>query len=323
MSLSHRHIEVFRAVMTAGSLTDAAKLLFTSQPTISRELARMEQLLGFALFDRVRGRLQPTARALMLFDEVQRAYSGLERIINTAASLRQFAEGHLSLICLPVFSHSVLPGACRRFLAQHPGVSIAITPQESPLLEEWLSAQRHDLGLTEHNLAPPGTRLLPLLEEDEVCVLPDGHPLLAKQVLHAADFADEAFISLAPSDPYRLQLDEMFRQHSINRRLVVETHSAVSICAMVSQGLGVAIVNPLTALECQGNKLHIRKLAVSIPFRVSIVLPEHRPSTPLTERFINALRGEAEDIRHRLLKIIEKNSDDNFYAENTRQPKAH
>ena len=68
MRITHRHIEVFRALMTAGSVTAAAQALFTSQPTVSRELARLEQLLGMPLFERVRGRLQPTAQALALFE---------------------------------------------------------------------------------------------------------------------------------------------------------------------------------------------------------------------------------------------------------------
>jgi DNA-binding transcriptional LysR family regulator len=61
MGITHRHIEVFRAVMQSGSVTGAAGLLHTSQPTVSRELARLEQVLGFSLFDRVRGAssLQP------------------------------------------------------------------------------------------------------------------------------------------------------------------------------------------------------------------------------------------------------------------------
>src|SRR5579864_4685763 len=74
MPLTHRHIEVFRALMTAGSVTKAAEMLFTSQPTLSRELARMEQTIGFALFERVHGRLRPTMPALTLFDEIKRAY---------------------------------------------------------------------------------------------------------------------------------------------------------------------------------------------------------------------------------------------------------
>lgn len=54
MPVTHRHIEVFRAVMTARGVTAAAALLCTSQPTVSRELAELEHLLGFPLFDRVR-----------------------------------------------------------------------------------------------------------------------------------------------------------------------------------------------------------------------------------------------------------------------------
>ena len=77
MNITLRHIEVFRALMTAGSVTAAAQILFTSQPTVSRELARLESLLGIALFDRVRGRLQPNAQALALYEEVQRSYVGL------------------------------------------------------------------------------------------------------------------------------------------------------------------------------------------------------------------------------------------------------
>src|SRR5690348_11139861 len=68
--ITHRHVEVFRALMTAGSVTAAAQSLATSQPTVSRELARLEQLLQLVLFDRVRGRLRPTAQAWALFDEV-------------------------------------------------------------------------------------------------------------------------------------------------------------------------------------------------------------------------------------------------------------
>src|ERR1700761_3306752 len=84
MALTHRHIEVFRALMTAGSVTKAAGMLFTSQPTVSRELARMEQSIGFALFERVQGRLRPTQSALTLFDEIERAYIGLDRVGSAA-----------------------------------------------------------------------------------------------------------------------------------------------------------------------------------------------------------------------------------------------
>ena len=296
MTISHRHIDVFRAVMTTGSVTSAAAMLFTSQPTISRELAQLEMVLEFPLFDRIRGRLRPTARALALFDEVQRAYIGLDRILATAAYLKAYEQGQLSVICMPSLSHSPLPAVCRRFMNAHPGVGISITPQESPLLEEWLTAQRHDIGLTERSAPPPGTTMEPLMAADEVCVLPEGHPLLAKQVLSPEDFAGERFVSLSPADGYRKQIDEICRQRAVSRNLVLETHSAVSVCSMVQAGIGIAVVNPFTAQAFAGRGLEMRRFSVSIPFHVNIVLPEHRPSSPLTELFVESLKAEAETL---------------------------
>lgn len=298
--LTHRHIEVFRAVMIAGSVTKAAGLLSSSQPTVSRELARMEQSVGFALFERIGGRLRPTMPALALFEEVRQSYAGLERVASAAARLRAFRGGQLSVIALPAFSHSILPDAFLRFHGRHPGVSLSVETQESPMLEEWLSAQRYDLGLTEHDTAPAGTRVELLLQADEVCVLPDGHPLLARPVVDLPDFEGHAFVSLSASDPYRIQIDEAFGQAGVLRRSIVETPTAVSVCTFVRQGLGLAIVNPLTALDFAGRGLHIRPLARSFPFRVNVVFPEHRPGNPLVDAFLGSLREAASAIENRL-----------------------
>ena len=144
-----RHIEVFRAIMTAGSVTNAAQLLHTSQPTISRELARLEYLVGFELFERGRGRLHATARAVVLFQEVELAFIGLDRIVSFAESLSRFSQGAFSVACIPAFSHALLPQVCKHLIANHPGVSVEIATLESPWLEEQLTLQRHDVGLTE------------------------------------------------------------------------------------------------------------------------------------------------------------------------------
>jgi len=292
--LTHRHVEVFRAVMTAGSVTGAAEALSTSQPTISRELSRMESLLRLALFDRVRGRLQPTAQAYALFDEVQRSYAGLERVADTALRLRQFTAGQLSLACLPAFAHALLPGACARFQAASPGVSVSVNPVESPLLEERLAAQAHDLGVTEHDGALAGAQARLLLELDEVAVLPATHPLLAKARLAPADFAGQPFVSFHPRDRYRQGVDKVFADAGVDRQLAVETDSAVAVCAMVRHGLGLAIVNPLTALALSGAGagIAVRPLAFSIPFRVFAVRPAHRPGNPLVARFDASLAAE-------------------------------
>lgn len=211
MKLSVRHIEVFRAIMAAGSVTGAARLLFTSQPTVSRELARLEQLTGLNLFEREGGRLVATAQALLLIEEVERAYVGLERIERFAQAIRNFEQGRLAITCLPLFSQTLLPKACQRFHQQHRGVSVSILAQESPLLEESLVAQQHDLGLTEVEQIPRGAYGELLFSANMVCVLPDGHPLQAKAELELSDFHEVDFINLASLDTYRQRLDQHFR----------------------------------------------------------------------------------------------------------------
>lgn len=128
MDIQHRHIEVFRAIMTAGSVTGAAALLHTSQPTLSRDLARLEQLLGYALFDRERGRLQATARARALFDEVERSFQGLGRVIERAQALGRDDDATLNVLCLPALSHALLPQALAGLLAERPAARVSITP---------------------------------------------------------------------------------------------------------------------------------------------------------------------------------------------------
>lgn len=300
MKLTHRQIEVFRAVMNAGHVTRAAEALHTSQPTVSRELARLEHVLGMVLFERVKGRLRPTVRAMALLEEVELSYVGLDRIAATAASLRDFSQGRLHVTCLPALAHALLPDAIRRFVALRPEAGVSITPLESPGLEAALTEQRFDLGLIERHEAPAATALHTLLEVDEVCVLPAGHALGTRAVLRPEDFAGQAFVSLAPTDPYRQQIDAVFEGAGVHRHLHIESPSAVSVCALVRQGLGVAIVNPLTALELLGPGLEVRPFSVGIPFHVAVVLPAWRSEHPLRADLLAALAAAAEALRARL-----------------------
>lgn len=304
--LSHRHVEVFRTVMACGSVTEAAARLHSSQPTLSRDLARLEQLLGFALFERLRGRLKPTERALALYDEVQRSFVGLERIVERAQALSRGTGVALECLALPALNQALLPGATARLLAAQPQARVKLTPAEPPLLDEWLSAQRYDLGLTEQASAPPGTRQELLFDADEVCVLPAGHALLAEPVLRPEHFDQQAFISLAAQDPYRLAIDACFARAGVARQMSLEAHSAASIAELVRHGLGLSILNPLTALnQFEGLAgLQLRRFEPSIPYRIYLAIPEFRPVHGLQGALRQALRDEAQALKDRLAALL-------------------
>lgn len=108
-AISLRQIEIFHGVMTTGNLTEAALLLQTSQPTVSRELARFEQLVQLTLFERVRGRLYPTVQGLRLFEEVQRSYYGLDRINRRLKVSANFNMPNSPLPACPSFLNRCYP----------------------------------------------------------------------------------------------------------------------------------------------------------------------------------------------------------------------
>jgi DNA-binding transcriptional LysR family regulator len=292
-TLTHRQLAMFRAVMLHGNLSRAADATHSSQPTLSRELARLEQLLAYPLFDRISGRLRPTARALALMQEVERSFVGLEHIASRAHELRTLTSGRLQVACLPALAHALLPQALARFQQDLPEAQVSVVPLESPWLEQALSEQRFDIGLSEANSAPTGVTLLPLLQANEVAVLPANHSLCRKTRLSPTDFAEVRFISLAEGDTYRQAIDAMFAKAGVARHMVLETQSAVAVCAMVQQGLGVAIVNPLTAAAMAGPSLVVRPLSEAIAFQISVLLPALATPHPLRDAMVRALQDTA------------------------------
>jgi DNA-binding transcriptional LysR family regulator len=297
---THRQLTLFRSIMLHGNLSRAAEMSHSSQPTLSRELARLEHVLGFALFDRVRGRLRPTARALALMQEVERSFIGLEQIALRARELRTQSSTRLRLACLPALAQSLVPHALRALALSAPQALVSVHPLESPWLEQALSEQRFDVGLSEASEAPAGVQWQALFQANEVAVLPGSHSLCRKKVLEPQDFAGEHFISLAVNDPYRQAIDRLFAEQAIERVLCLETDSAAAICAMVRQGLGVAIVNPLTALEYQGGGLEVRPLSASIAFRIGLMQPEMAAPHPLRDALTKALVGASNLLEERL-----------------------
>ena len=295
-ALTHRQLSLFRDIMRHGSLSRAADAAATSQPTLSRELARLEQVLGFDLFDRVRGRLRPTAQALALMQEVERSFIGLEHIALRAQELRSLGATRLRLACLPALAHALVPRALRQLSAIQPQALVSVHPLESPWLEQAVTEQRFDLGLSEASSAPAEVESRLLLDCQEVAVLPANHALCRKARLDLQDFAGQRFINLAPQDPYRQAIDRLFADAGVQRLQYLETESAIAICAMVRQGLGLAIVNPLSALECAGSGLEVRPLTVSIAFHVRLMLPRVATPHPLRGALEQALQRAAQEI---------------------------
>ena len=144
-----RQVEVFRVVMTNGTTARAAEVLHVSQPAVSQEL---ERSLGFDLFRRIKGRLQPTPEGQLFFREVEQAFIGLTHLRGAAARIRDYGSGELRIACLSALSTNVLPRALRAFMTKHPNIAITFQARMSSnvrdLVASVASAYRDDVDLS-------------------------------------------------------------------------------------------------------------------------------------------------------------------------------
>src|SRR3546814_6871316 len=84
--------------MLTGTTTSAARMLHTTQPSISRLIGQIQSASGITLFDMLHGRLRPTAEAHELFDTIQRHFLGLESIEARIDAMRRRSEEHKSAL---------------------------------------------------------------------------------------------------------------------------------------------------------------------------------------------------------------------------------
>ena len=143
-----RHLEIFYAVMTCGSLSRAAESLKFSQPAASKALKSAEQKLGFPLFQRVRGKLLPSREALTLYEKAQHIYQDLDSLRLLADNLARDPRARLSLGCLPSLGLSLVPGIVTDFYQQNANLVMTLSTEHTEMLIKKLALLEIDLALT-------------------------------------------------------------------------------------------------------------------------------------------------------------------------------
>ncbi len=294
--MRYRQLEAFRAVMLAGSVTQAAELLRISQPAVSRLVACLEQDMGFPLFRRRRGRLEPTPEAQFLLGEVERAIANLDHVAQIAEDIRQGRSGHLRIACLPGFATSLLPRVIARFLKQRPDATISFQPRNNQRVQEWIMAQHYDVGFAE---VPPEH---PAIEYETVhvrcvCVLPEDHDLAAKALITPADLDNVPLVSMNRDHAHFRTVREAFERAGARFNLRVETRQFAPACIMVAGGVGASIVSPIDAAEYAGRGLAIRPFEPAIAFGLGVLYPAYRPRSLILSEFVGLFRDSLEPFR--------------------------
>lgn len=243
-----RALNAFRQTILSGSVTGAASTLGRTQPAISRLLKELESDVGFALFERVKGRLILTPEGRYFFDELQRTFRGFERVSAVAAEIRQGRQGSLRIAAMPAAAASFLPDALAGFTRAFPGTSLELLVHSSAEVARLVQAQECDLGIIEGSLVTPALVVTHRHSLRCAVVAPPRSPLRRKRVVTLPQLHDQPFVALSPErSAIGAQLAAVLARAGIEPRTTATTQLTATVSALVLRGMGIGVVDEMTA----------------------------------------------------------------------------
>lgn len=284
-----RDIDVFNAIMTSGGAGAAADLLDTSQPAVSRSLAKLEAELGFSLFERIRGRLVPTREGQLFHAEVRANLVGLDRLKLRAAQIKEVGAGTIRVASLSALGHGLVPRAITAFSRKHPQVRISYQVRTSNVVRDLVASGSFDVGLAADEIDTSGVLHSVFTTPRAVCVMPKSHRLAGRSVITPADIEGEGFLALAPEDTVRLAMDRIFAEHGVQPRILVETPYGVTIAILAAQGLGLGLVNPFIIADRMIKGIAVRPFEPAVHFRALLLKPPDGINSLLVSDFVAEL----------------------------------
>lgn len=277
--------------MKHGSITRAAEIMHISQPAVSRLIAGLEADIGFRLFARSGGKTQPTAEAESLIEEVDFFFSGLEKVYSAAREIKTLQRGHLRLAGMPTVSFRLLPQIVSAFSRSNPSVKITMDVHTSPSIVKLLTARQFDLGLAQMPEARPDIEVLATYRMECVCAMPPDHRLASHDRVTAKELGDEPMIALSHHTLAAQHVTQNFLAADVRPGIKIESQPSYAACALVAEGAGIAIVDPLTARFFGQDRVAAVPFAPAVPFDVRLMRPAGAPVSKASAKFATATTG--------------------------------
>lgn len=294
MAMRLDDIDYFLAVVQHGQVRGAALALDVSQPAITKGIQRLERELGFPLFERSTRGMRLTAVAERFHERTRSLRAKLGDAIKEAADLHLGAMGVLRVGVSPLYAQRLFVPAALQLHRQRPAARLTVNIHLNDLLLAAL--RRGDVDLSINALPatlPDDLQTLPLIDDDLVVVVRQGHPLLTRRRLSLADLAKAHWMLPGPQVEARRNLEAVFARAGLPGPDV-----AVEVSSTASQLTGLLAHSDLVAIATEsqlagpaGQQLEALPLAETrFPRRIGVLTRRGVPLSPLAERFVDVLR---------------------------------
>jgi DNA-binding transcriptional LysR family regulator len=285
-----RDLEVFKAVIEAGTATLAAAQLGISQPAVSRTLSQLEERSGRSLFVRSGPSLSPTAQGLALYEETRLIFQGLERI-RALEWGRTSSSQALRIAATPTMGQCWLNAATARFQAANAGCRITLEIVPTPQILEFVADQQVDVGIA--SVPAPGSNLrkIPFRRSRYVCAMPHAHPLAKLSSVRPSDLQDVPLIAMVRRNEARATTDRIFMKASVHPNVVIETSTAASAIEHVAEGAGVALVNAFPVVMLKHPNVVFRAFEPALTYDTSFFVTSDEIPGSLAQSFMEHVRS--------------------------------
>ncbi|MBF4692677.1 LysR family transcriptional regulator [Fusibacter ferrireducens] len=236
--MTFRHLKIMTIVADLGSMTEAAKKLYISQPSVSQAIREIETHYNIKLFERFSKKLYITdsgkqylnyARHItQLFEEMERSLTH-ENTLKIGASL--------------TVGEAIMPELISRFKHVMPELKSHVVIKNTSELESLLLNNQIDMALVEGNMYDPHIKMESVCEDELLMVCGKSHPLYERQIHTAEALQTFSFIVREQGSGTRELLERTFLERGLKLNIAWECNGFESIKKAVAEGHGVAAIS--------------------------------------------------------------------------------
>jgi LysR family transcriptional activator of glutamate synthase operon len=289
-----RQLRYFAAVARHRNFTRAADELHLAQSALSQQVRRLEAELGVELLNRTTRRVELTEAGEITLGRATRILSEVEALGSELDELGGLLRGQLRVGGMLPAGGVDLPALLVSFDELHPNVEIVMREGTATEMVERLWSYELDaaIAMFEADEVPEGLAHELLGSEQLVLAMATSDPLAGRKRVRLAELDGRPLVTFRPGAAVRAASDRAFARAGVSPRVAFETNDLSMMRAVISRGLGVAIV-PETVATSSGSDLAWRPLSPALHRSVALLWRARRRQPPAAAAFIAFVRRAA------------------------------
>lgn len=291
-------LRYFREVARHGSIRRAAATLNVAASAVNRQILKLEDELGTAMFDRLPGHLRLTVAGEMLLRHVELTLADFERVRGEIDGLRGVKTGHVGIASVDSLLVDWLPRAIDAFRTDFPAVTYSVYAAAPADIGGLVAAGSVDIGVTFVSRLPTGLELTASISAPLGVVMPARHPLAKRREVRFDEALAYPILMQQGPLPPTIDVDPDFAafRETVEARLT--SNSIHMLKHAIRHDMGIAFFTRFGFLrEIADGEIAWRPFASSRinTLQLGLVVPTSRPmpfaASALAGRLAAALRA--------------------------------